>query len=840
MKDKNKWLLTAVILISVFISALAQEKPPITLYHLSARIDPDKSCIYGILEITNPKGLSFMITNSLQIRKAVSDGREVTFNQKQSQFAANSSEITIQGVVPENLIIVYSGMIHEEDFPKTISYLNMIKPGLIELSDQINWFPVMKNNQPFRCKLDIDLPMNYVSVTNLFLKSQDSARERILTSWESEGPVYGITFVASPGFRKSEISRNGLRVEIYYSKLPVTYIDSMQTNLLRSFSLLAEVFGSHGAERRVRVIYSPRAAGAYARAPLIVVSENYAIEERSHEFGPARDFRLNTHEIAHYWSLADANTPDDWINEGLAEYSALLVSEEIIGKKFSDMMVGEYKEIVSNTPTTYSIVQTPGDSRDREVNRYYKPALLLNNIKEKFGEEQMKKFLRSLYSGFSDSNRANTSLFLDILEKNFGKETSDSFAESLYIKNWESHKNPENHSYSVSDTVFLGTWNGPLTQFGATVKFVLNLDIKDGKFIPTLDSPDQNVTGIPLSDLKMQDDSISFKIRVASASYRGRLDRKNLTIQGEFNQRGGTYPLNLIKDQETGQSRNPENIIVKDNGRIILAYKAFEDFLNSDRSWANYQKIVLNEYPEMKAAHKTALGWGSIDTVSFPQQVKNYKKEDWEKYFNEYDNKTLNYLFDSLIVRANKILRPVSNSPVDLCLFLPYEGCYIIPGKERSTIYISLLIDPRDVQKIMVHEYAHNLHFQRRPDEPFNLRREIVSEGMAVYLTTLILKEGGLFKAIPFMSEPSVKWCFDNEPLIKSTIKTELGDTTFNGLKRFIADGPVSSPPKGFVEKTGFFAGYRIIEACIKKGMKLEDICALSSESILDISGYFN
>jgi len=554
MKDKNKWLLSVVILSSVFISALAQEKPPITIYHLSARIDPEKGSIYGIVEIANPKDLSFIITNSLQIRKAVSDGREITFNQKPSQFSANSSDITIQGVVPENLIIVYSGTILEEDFPKTISSINMIKPGLVELSDQINWFPVMKNNKPFRCILDIDLPIGYVSVTNLFLKSQDSGRDRILTSWESAGPVYGITLVASPGFRKSEISLNGLKVEIYYNKLPATYIDSMKTNLLRSFDLLTEMFGSQGAESLVRVIYSPRAAGAYARAPLIVVSENYAMEERKYEFGPARDFRLNAHEIAHYWSLANANTPDDWINEGLAEYSALLVSEEIIGKKFSDMMVDEYNEIVSNTPTTYSIVQTPGDSRDREVNRYYKPALLLNNIKEKFGDEQMKKFLSSLYSGFLDSKKANTSLFLDIFEKNFGKEARDSFAESLCIKNWESHKSPEDNSFPVTDTAILGTWHGPLTQFGATIKFVLNLDFKDGKLIPTLDSPDQNVTGIPLSDLKMQDDSISFKIGVASASYRGRLDRKNLTIQGEFNQRGGTYSLNLIKDQTVKKS----------------------------------------------------------------------------------------------------------------------------------------------------------------------------------------------------------------------------------------------------------------------------------------------
>jgi uncharacterized protein YjaZ len=177
---------------------------------------------------------------------------------------------------------------------------------------------------------------------------------------------------------------------------------------------------------------------------------------------------------------------------------------------------------------------------------------------------------------------------------------------------------------------------------------------------------------------------------------------------------------------------------------------------------------------------------------------------------------------------------------VDLCLFLPYGGCFIIPGEGKCTIYISLLINPDEVPKIMIHEYAHNLHIQRRPVEPFNLKREIVSEGMAVYLTTLILKDPGLSKSVPFMPDSSVKWCFKNEQLIKTAIKTELGDTTFNCLKKFIADGPVSTPPKGFVEKTGYFAGYRIIEACIKKGMKLEDICSLNSDSVLAESGYFN
>lgn len=287
------------------------------------------------------------------------------------------------------------------------------------------------------------------------------------------------------------------------------------------------------------------------------------------------------------------------------------------------------------------------------------------------------------------------------------------------------------------------------------------------------------------------------------------------------------------------QIANPEYIIYKENGRIILAYKVFEDFLNSDMSWNSYVRIVLNSYPEMQEVHKKILSWGSIDPAKFPKEVTAYKKADYIKFMDQYDNKTFNYLYDSLIQKANEVLRPVKTNPVDLCFFLPYGGCFIQPGEKKSTIYISMLIDPADVPKIMIHEYAHNLHIQRRPEEPFNLRREIVSEGMAVYLTTLVMKDPGLSKSIPFMSETSVKWCFENEQDIKNSIKTELSDSTFNCLKKFIADGSISAPPAGFVEKTGYFAGYRIIDACIKKGIKLEELCSLNSEAVIRLSGYF-
>ena len=287
------------------------------------------------------------------------------------------------------------------------------------------------------------------------------------------------------------------------------------------------------------------------------------------------------------------------------------------------------------------------------------------------------------------------------------------------------------------------------------------------------------------------------------------------------------------------RSKSSPYIIPRENGRIIMVYKAFGDFLNSDKSWESYKRILLDAYPEMQEVHDTQIRWGTIDSVKFREEVITYKREDWESYFHRYNEESLKILYDSVIGNAHKVLAPVTNKPVDLCLYLPYGGCFIVPEAEKSTIFISLLIDTADAKKIMAHEYAHNLHFQRRPEESMTLKSELVSEGMAVYLTTLIDKDFTINNAIPFMPDSSVAWCFRNEQTIKDSIRPELDDTTMRYMFRYIADGSIARPPVGFVQKTAYFAGYRVIEACVEKGMKPEEICALSSDQVIKASGYF-
>jgi len=281
-------------------------------------------------------------------------------------------------------------------------------------------------------------------------------------------------------------------------------------------------------------------------------------------------------------------------------------------------------------------------------------------------------------------------------------------------------------------------------------------------------------------------------------------------------------------------------IINKENGRIILAYKAFEDFLVSDRSWESYKRILLDAYPEVKVVHNRQLGWGAIDSVKFPTDIKNYKKEDFEHLFSQYSEADLHYLYDSVIEISHTILKPLTKKQIDLCFFLPYGSCFVVPEGNSNTIYISMWINPNDVEKIMVHEYSHVLHFDRRPEESLTLSRELVSEGLAVYLTNQIIKNIEVSNSVPFMPEESFEWCIENEQLIKDSIKLDLNDTTMQLFTKYISDGSFAKPPEGFVQKTAYFTGYRIIEECVKKGMTIEEICSLNSESIIDKSEYFN
>ena len=89
-----------------------------------------------------------------------------------------------------------------------------------------------------------------------------------------------------------------------------------------------------------------------------------------------------------------------------------------------------------------------------------------------------------------------------------------------------------------------GVWQGTLDAGAAKLRLVLKVvKNNDAKLIGTLDSPDQNASGITVSSIDQTSDSIKLELTSIGASYRGKMSPENMEIAGEWRQGGGSLPL---------------------------------------------------------------------------------------------------------------------------------------------------------------------------------------------------------------------------------------------------------------------------------------------------------
>ena len=99
-----------------------------------------------------------------------------------------------------------------------------------------------------------------------------------------------------------------------------------------------------------------------------------------------------------------------------------------------------------------------------------------------------------------------------------------------------------------------GTWNGNLQVQSIRLRLVFHLSKSGEGYAATMDSPDQNAKGIPVSQVNFTDSVLSLRIPVAGIDYQGTFIT-NDSIAGTFKQTGQSFPLNLVRgegDEKTG------------------------------------------------------------------------------------------------------------------------------------------------------------------------------------------------------------------------------------------------------------------------------------------------
>jgi hypothetical protein len=109
-----------------------------------------------------------------------------------------------------------------------------------------------------------------------------------------------------------------------------------------------------------------------------------------------------------------------------------------------------------------------------------------------------------------------------------------------------------------------GRWEGSITTPTGALKVIVDLDRDDkGIWIGDIDIPDQGVKDLPLRDVSVSGDAVSFGLPAGPGEpmFKGKVSPDGSTISGDFSQSGSNVPFSLKRTGEAKVNlpgKNPE------------------------------------------------------------------------------------------------------------------------------------------------------------------------------------------------------------------------------------------------------------------------------------------
>ena len=97
-----------------------------------------------------------------------------------------------------------------------------------------------------------------------------------------------------------------------------------------------------------------------------------------------------------------------------------------------------------------------------------------------------------------------------------------------------------------------GQWNGALKIQGIQLRIVFHISKTDTGYTTTMDSPDQNAKGIPVTTTTFENSKLKLKITNLGFEYAGEFEGN--VIKGTLKQNGQVFPLNLSREGTENQT----------------------------------------------------------------------------------------------------------------------------------------------------------------------------------------------------------------------------------------------------------------------------------------------
>lgn len=103
-----------------------------------------------------------------------------------------------------------------------------------------------------------------------------------------------------------------------------------------------------------------------------------------------------------------------------------------------------------------------------------------------------------------------------------------------------------------------GTWQGLLDAGAAKLRVVFHVTVDGDAYAATMDSPDQGVAGITVSEVRVDGTSVQFVVPAVSGGFEGTLQEDADVLEGTWSQGAASLPLRLERVDEVDRPNRPQ------------------------------------------------------------------------------------------------------------------------------------------------------------------------------------------------------------------------------------------------------------------------------------------
>lgn len=246
-------------------------------------------------------------------------------------------------------------------------------------------------------KVDVTVPKDYI-VASTGEAGKEKIKNNLKTYSFSEENVRDFAFTTSNKFKVKEEKVDGINIKCYGlgTDSELSYEMNYAKNSIKTFN---KFFGKY-PYKTYSVAESSFLTGM--EYPGIVFISNDPSYKKSGYYES-----IVVHETAHQWwygVIGDDEVNEAWLDESFACYSENIYNESVKSSRGDFLRLKDYYNIYSKANPDKNVILKPvqdfKDDIEYSTLVYYKGAVMLDDLREKIGDEEFFKIIQTYYSRY--------------------------------------------------------------------------------------------------------------------------------------------------------------------------------------------------------------------------------------------------------------------------------------------------------------------------------------------------------------------------------------------------------------------------------------------------------